>query len=86
MVRDFRAALPHADIYVYDNNSKDRTVEIASGAKNLDGATVLTAPVDEGAFTNEIVESAHSLLETLGVEITGEGYAPIEVTLNEGGN
>ncbi|MGE3332214.1 MAG: glycosyltransferase family 2 protein [Rhodospirillaceae bacterium] len=32
VVRDFRAALPHADIYVYDNNSKDRTVEIAAAA------------------------------------------------------
>ncbi|MEY4501139.1 MAG: hypothetical protein RIS52_1029, partial [Pseudomonadota bacterium] len=25
-VRDFRAALPHATVYVYDNNSSDRTV------------------------------------------------------------
>ena len=29
VVRDFKAALPHADIYVYDNNSTDRTAEIA---------------------------------------------------------
>ncbi|HEY0293426.1 MAG TPA: glycosyltransferase family 2 protein [Hansschlegelia sp.] len=29
VVRSFRAALPGADIYVYDNNSKDRTVERA---------------------------------------------------------
>lgn len=32
VVRDFRAALPDAAIYVYDNNSKDRTVEIAAAA------------------------------------------------------
>jgi glycosyltransferase involved in cell wall biosynthesis len=32
----FRAALPTAAIYVYDNNSNDRTIEIAAGA----GATV----------------------------------------------
>ncbi|HEY1153130.1 MAG TPA: glycosyltransferase family 2 protein [Pseudolabrys sp.] len=32
VVRDFRAALPGAAIYVYDNNSKDRTVEIATAA------------------------------------------------------
>lgn len=31
-VAGFRAALPGADIYVYDNNSRDRTVEIARGA------------------------------------------------------
>jgi len=29
VVQDFRAALPQAEIYVYDNNSKDRTSEVA---------------------------------------------------------
>jgi glycosyltransferase involved in cell wall biosynthesis len=32
VVRDFRAALPEAVVYVYDNNSKDRTVECARAA------------------------------------------------------
>jgi glycosyl transferase family 2 len=32
VVADFRAALPHAEIYVYDNNSRDRTVEAARAA------------------------------------------------------
>ena len=36
VVADFRAALPEARIYVYDNNSTDRTVEAAAKA----GATV----------------------------------------------
>src|SRR3954454_17325358 len=36
VVTDFRAALPDAEIYVYDNNSTDRTVEVANEA----GATV----------------------------------------------
>ena len=31
-VAGFRAALPDARIYVYDNNSKDRTVEVAKAA------------------------------------------------------
>lgn len=31
-VEDFRHALPQAAVYVYDNNSKDRTVEIAKAA------------------------------------------------------
>jgi glycosyltransferase involved in cell wall biosynthesis len=39
-VRDFRAALPQASIYVYDNNSKDRTVDVAREA----GAIVRTEP------------------------------------------
>ena len=37
-VAGFRAALPRAVIYVYDNNSRDRTVELARGA----GAVVRT--------------------------------------------
>jgi glycosyltransferase involved in cell wall biosynthesis len=37
-VAGFRAALPDATIYVYDNNSRDRTVEIARAA----GAVVRT--------------------------------------------
>jgi hypothetical protein len=40
VVEDFRAALPEAEIYVYDNNSTDRTVEVARAA----GATVRTEP------------------------------------------
>jgi glycosyltransferase involved in cell wall biosynthesis len=31
-VAGFRAALPHATIYVYDNNSADRTLEVARAA------------------------------------------------------
>jgi glycosyltransferase involved in cell wall biosynthesis len=37
-VAGFRAALPHASIYVYDNNSADRTVAVARAA----GAVVRT--------------------------------------------
>lgn len=32
VIEDFRKALPNADIYVYDNNSKDRTNELARKA------------------------------------------------------
>jgi glycosyltransferase involved in cell wall biosynthesis len=32
VIADFRAALPQAAIYVYDNNSTDNTVEVARGA------------------------------------------------------
>ncbi len=40
VVADFRAALPSATIYVYDNNSTDRTAEIAAAA----GAVVCHEP------------------------------------------
>src|SRR3978361_837030 len=35
VVADFRQALPTADIFVYDNNSKDRTAEVARAAGAL---------------------------------------------------
>jgi glycosyltransferase involved in cell wall biosynthesis len=35
VVADFRAALPEAAIYVYDNNSADRTVDVARAAGAL---------------------------------------------------
>lgn len=38
VVDDFRAALPSAEVFVYDNNSKDRTIEVARDA----GAVVRT--------------------------------------------
>ncbi|PWC84436.1 glycosyl transferase [Azospirillum sp. TSH100] len=41
VVQDFRAALPDAVVYVYDNNSKDRTVEVAQAA----GAVVRREPL-----------------------------------------
>ncbi len=37
VVRDFRRALPDAAIYVYDNNSKDRTCEVARAAGAIVG-------------------------------------------------
>jgi hypothetical protein len=41
VVSDFREALPHAAIYVYDNNSRDRTAEVARTA----GAIVRAEPL-----------------------------------------
>lgn len=35
VVRDFKAALPDAAIYVYDNNSTDRTAEIAAAEGSI---------------------------------------------------
>jgi NitT/TauT family transport system substrate-binding protein len=68
-----------------DQGAWDRTVEIAMGTPNLEGATVLTAPPTDGAWTNDIVSLALQDLRDAGVDVTGESYQPIEVTLNEGG-
>jgi NitT/TauT family transport system substrate-binding protein len=69
-----------------DQAAWDRTVDIAQSTPNLDGATVLTAPPTEGAFTNEIVEGAWALLAESGLDLAGDSFTPIDVTLNEGGN
>lgn len=63
----------------------DRTVEISENTPNLEGATVLTAPPTDGAFTNEIVEAAWEMLADLELDLFGADFSPIEVTLNEGG-
>jgi glycosyltransferase involved in cell wall biosynthesis len=41
VVEDFKANLPHANIYVYDNNSTDETVRLAASA----GAIVRSEPL-----------------------------------------
>jgi NitT/TauT family transport system substrate-binding protein len=68
-----------------DQAAWDRTVEIALNTPNLEGATVLTQPADAAAFTNDIITEAHANLQELGVDINGTDFAPIEVTLEEGG-
>jgi NitT/TauT family transport system substrate-binding protein len=68
-----------------DQAAWDRTVQIAMDTPNLEGATVLTAAPTDGAFTNDIVSLALTDLNEMGVETTGENYAPIDVTLVEGG-
>ena len=48
VVADFRAALPDAAIYVYDNNSTDRTVEAATTTAST-GSTSSTSSTDGGS-------------------------------------
>ena len=74
-----------AGVGYIDEDAWNRTVDIASTTKNIEGATVLTKAPDAEAHTNEIVENAYDLLGTLGVDINGADYAPIDVTLTEGG-
>ena len=58
--------------------------EISQSTPNLDGATVLTAPPTEGAYTNDIVNEALALLGD-DFDSSGSDYSPIEVTLLENG-
>ena len=68
-----------------DKAAWDRTATLSQQTKNLEGGTVLTKAPDADAFTNDIVTDAHTLLETLGVDINGTDFKPATVTLTEGG-
>jgi NitT/TauT family transport system substrate-binding protein len=75
-------------IGIIDELAWDRTVDIALNTPNLEGDTVLTEEPTDGAYTNDIITAALTMLADSGVAVglTGEVYTPIEVTLNEGGN
>jgi NitT/TauT family transport system substrate-binding protein len=68
-----------------DEAAWDRTAQIALETPNLEGATVITQPPDAEAFTNDIVTEAIGNLEELDVDVDGNDFTPIEVTLEEGG-
>jgi len=70
---------------VIDKAAWDRTVTTATGTKNLDGKTVLTKAPDDTSWTNDIVNEAIKQLKAEGVDVSGSAFAPIDVTLTEGG-
>ena len=67
-----------------DGDAWTSTVEISIATPNADGTTFLTAEPDEGARTSEIIDEAYALLGD-SVDLEGADFAPIEVTLQEGG-
>jgi NitT/TauT family transport system substrate-binding protein len=77
---------PSPDGIGYINQAAwDRTAEISLNTPNLEGATVITEAPSEGAYTNEIVEAAWALLDGMDLDLFGEGFTPIEVELQPGG-
>jgi len=75
-----------AGVGMIDEAAWTRTVDLSQNAKNLEGGTVLTKAPDAAAHTNEIVTAALALLTEKGIDINGAAFAPIDVTLTEGGN
>ncbi|MFM2078651.1 MAG: hypothetical protein RJA49_2541 [Actinomycetota bacterium] len=74
-----------AGVGVIDQNAWFRTINIARGTKNLDGKTVLTKTPDPESWTNDIVNEAIKQLTADGIDVSGASFAPIDVTLTEGG-
>ena len=71
-------------IGIIDEAAWAQTVDVALNAKNLEGTTVITAEPDEGAYTNEYIHKALDELIAERVDVTGEGFTPIDVVLEEG--
>ena len=70
VVTDFRTELPQAEIFVFDNNSTDRTVEIAMAA----GATIVSEPRQGKGF---VVQSMFRRVEAdVYVMVDGDGTYP----------
>jgi NitT/TauT family transport system substrate-binding protein len=70
---------------VIDTDAWEQTVEVAKTAKNLEGSTVITTDPPESAYTNEYIQEALDALAEEDVDTVGADFAPIEVTLAEGG-
>jgi len=75
-----------AGVGVIDPALWDQTVNVALNTKNLEGATVITATPAAESYTNQYAEAANATLAGEGLDTTGDAFAPISVTLNEGGN
>ena len=71
---------------VMDPAKWDQTVTISLNTKNLEGSTVITKQPDAEAYTDQYAVAANTALTAEGLNTTGDAFAPIEVTLNEGGN
>ena len=72
-------------IGLVDEAAWQNTADIALNTKNETGATIITTEPPETAYTNEYVQKALDELEADGVDVKGEGFEPLTVTLKEGG-
>jgi NitT/TauT family transport system substrate-binding protein len=72
-------------IGIMDPAEWEQTVAISLNSPNLEGATVISEAPADTAYTNQFAEAANAALQAEGVDTTGDGFTPIEVTLNEGG-
>ena len=71
---------------VMDPAKWTQTVTISMNTKNLEGSTVITKEPDPESFTDQYAKAANEALTAAGLNTTGDAFAPIDVTLNEGGN
>lgn len=73
-------------IGIIDEAAWDKTVAGALAAVNEAGAHLITEDPPATAWSNEWIQQALDELEGEDLDLTGEGFEPIDVTLEEGGN
>ncbi|MCP2031423.1 NitT/TauT family transport system substrate-binding protein [Okibacterium sp. HSC-33S16] len=73
-------------IGIIDEAAFDKTVQGALSAVNEQGAALIKEEPPAGVWTNDYIQKALDELEDEGVDTKGEGFTPIKVTLEEGGN
>lgn len=72
VIKDFRKELPNADIYVYDNNSKDKTAEIA-----LNNGAIVKHEYKQGKG-NVVKSMFYDIEADLYVMVDGDDTYPAE--------
>ncbi len=72
VIKDFRKELPEADIYVYDNNSKDRTAEIA-----INNGAILKHEYKQGKG-NVVRSMFHDVDADIYIMVDGDDTYPAE--------
>ncbi|MDR5701171.1 ABC transporter substrate-binding protein [Agromyces aerolatus] len=75
-----------AGIGIVDEAAWQKTVDGALAAVNEAGDHLITEEPPSTAWSNEWIQQALDELEGDGLDLTGENFEPIEVTLEEGGN
>jgi NitT/TauT family transport system substrate-binding protein len=73
-------------IGIIDEAAWDKTVAGALAAVNESGAHLITEDPPATAWSNDWIQQALDELEGEDLDLTGEGFEPIDVTLEEGGN
>ena len=68
-----------------DEAAWQATVDMALKTSNETGATIITEEPPATAYSNEYVEKALAELAEEGVDVTGDSFVPLEVTLNPAG-
>jgi NitT/TauT family transport system substrate-binding protein len=73
-------------IGIIDEAAWDKTVAGALAAVNESGAHLITEDPPATAWSNDWIQKALDELEGEDLDLTGENFEPIDVTLEEGGN